>query len=61
MSDRSIADIARDLAAALIAEPSEKPLTEVEALRKRNDEKRAKLEAELCDAYRNELIETLTV
>jgi hypothetical protein len=63
MSDHSIASIARCLASALIAaEPNEKLLAEVEALRKRSEDKRVvALEAELCTAYRDELIETLTV
>jgi hypothetical protein len=62
LDDHAIAAIARDLAAALIAEPNTKLLAEVEALRQRQERERiAKLEAELCDAYRKELIETLTV
>jgi HPt (histidine-containing phosphotransfer) domain-containing protein len=60
--DHTIAEIARSLAAALIAEPNTKLLAEVEALRQRQERERVvKLEAELCDAYRKELIETLTV
>jgi hypothetical protein len=60
MSDRSIASIARSLAAALLAE---KPIA---AKTKRNthveeDARVAALEEELCEEYRAEIVETLRV
>jgi hypothetical protein len=65
MSDQSIAAIARDLAAALLAEArSAKLLAEATAIREQdqNEKKRvAALEGELLAAYRNELVETYTV
>jgi hypothetical protein len=62
MSDQSLAAIARSLAAALIAEPDPKLLAEVEAMRRRREQKQVTaLEAELCSAYRDEIIETLKV
>lgn len=65
MSDQSIAAIARSLAAALLAEgKSAKLIAEATALRNQDANERkqvAALEGELCAAYRNELIETLTV
>jgi hypothetical protein len=60
MSDHSIATIARSLAAALLDRPEEQRLAEIEAQRKLREEKYiAALQAELCNEYRNELIQTL--
>jgi hypothetical protein len=63
MSDHSIADIARGLAAALIASPNERERAEAKSLPhdQRDHELIAKLEQELCAAYHAELIETLRV
>jgi hypothetical protein len=62
MSDHSIATIARCLAAALISDPDVLQVAEVEAMRKRREQKQiAKLEDELCAEYRDEIIETLKV
>jgi hypothetical protein len=62
MSDHSIAAIARCLAAALISDNEILLVAEVEALRKRREQKQiAKLEDELCAEYREETIEMLKV
>jgi len=63
MSDQSIAAIARSLAAALLADArSAKLMAEVVALRSLEEKKRvAALEGELCNAYRDELIESVRV
>jgi hypothetical protein len=61
MSDQSIAAIARSLAAALLA-PEDQPelMAEIEALKKRAEEKRiAALQKELCAEYHNEIRVTL--
>ena len=57
MSDRSIASIARALAAALLAEREKREKRDHEAIEEQ--QRVAALEAELCAEYRTEVVETL--